>query len=68
MRNGVDLQRFVPEARNEARERLGIAQNVPVLLSVGHLIERKGHHIAIEAMPMQPPDTVLVIAGSGPDG
>lgn len=67
LRNGVDLQRFVPEARTEARERLGIPQGVPVLLSVGHLIERKGHHIAIEAMPMLPPDTLLVIAGSGPE-
>jgi teichuronic acid biosynthesis glycosyltransferase TuaC len=67
LRNGVDLERFVPESREAARDRLGLPQGVPVLLSVGHLIERKGHHIAIDAMPSLPPDTVLVIAGGGPE-
>jgi teichuronic acid biosynthesis glycosyltransferase TuaC len=65
LRNGVDLERFVPEDRAEARRKLGLPEGVPVLLSVGHLIERKGHHIAVEALPLLPPQTVLVIAGSG---
>jgi glycosyltransferase involved in cell wall biosynthesis len=37
------------------------------LLSVGHLIERKGHHIAIEAMPLLPADVDLNIVGTGPE-
>ena len=35
------------------------------MLSVGHLIERKGHHIAIEALPLLPPETDLNIVGTG---
>lgn len=66
LRNGVDLERFVPEPRAAARERLGLPVDGRYLLSVGLLIERKGHHIAIEALT-QLPDVTLLIAGSGPD-
>lgn len=65
-RNGVDLQRFVPEPRAEARRRLEILPDARVLLSIGHLIERKGHHIAIEALVSMPPDHHLYVIGSGP--
>lgn len=66
LRNGVDLERFVPEPRDVARARLGLNTQGPYLLSVGHLIERKGHHIAIEALANLPGVTLL-IAGSGPE-
>jgi glycosyltransferase involved in cell wall biosynthesis len=65
-RNGVDLDRFVPEERQVARRRLGLPNRLQ-LLSVGHLIERKGHHIAIEALPLLPSDTELNIVGTGPN-
>lgn len=66
LRNGVDLERFVSEPRDVARARLGLKTEGPYLLSVGHLIERKGHHIAIEAL-VQLPGVTLLIAGSGPE-
>lgn len=66
LRNGVDLERFVPEPRDLARARLGLKAQGPYLLSVGHLIERKGHHIAIEALA-QLPGVTLLVAGSGPE-
>ncbi|MDP1684468.1 glycosyltransferase family 4 protein [Hydrogenophaga sp.] len=66
LRNGVDLERFVPEPRDASRARLGLNTAGPYLLSVGHLIERKGHHIAIEALAGLPGVTLL-IAGSGPE-
>jgi teichuronic acid biosynthesis glycosyltransferase TuaC len=66
LRNGVDLQRFVPESRSQARQRLGLPEEGRLLLSVGHLIERKGHHIAIDALPLLP-EVHLLIAGSGPE-
>jgi len=66
LRNGVDLERFVPEPREAARARLGLNTQGRYLLSVGHLIERKGHHIAIEALASLPGVTLL-IAGSGPE-
>lgn len=67
MRNGVDLQRFRPLDPTESRRSLGI-EGGPVLLSVGHLIERKGHHLVIEAMPQvlhRHPQTQLLIVGEG---
>ena len=41
-----------------------------MLLSVGHLIERKGHHLAIGAMPavlQRHPQARLLIVGEGPE-
>lgn len=38
----------------------------PVLASVGHLIERKGHDLVIQAMP-QIPDATLLVVGGGPE-
>lgn len=68
MRNGVDLARFVPVDRVLARSMLNTdATAKRILLSVGHLIERKGHHIAIEALRYLPSDTHLYVAGSGPE-
>ncbi|MGE5548719.1 MAG: glycosyltransferase family 4 protein [Solirubrobacterales bacterium] len=64
LRNGVDLARFQPRDRAAARAELGLTGTV--LLSVGLLIERKGHHLVIEALPSLPGVT-LVIAGDGPE-
>lgn len=64
LRNGVDLERFRPIDRGEARRALGFARRT--LASVGHLVERKGHHHAIGALA-QLPDTDLVIVGDGPE-
>lgn len=66
LRNGVDMERFQPVDRDEARRRLGLPPGQRILLSVGLLIERKGHHIAIEAMTGLR-DDLLVIIGSGPE-
>jgi glycosyltransferase involved in cell wall biosynthesis len=69
MRNGIDLERFAPLPPDEARARVGIGGG-PVILSVGQLIERKGHHLLVEAMPAvlaKHPSARLVIVGEGPD-
>jgi len=66
LRNGVDLTFFRPaEDREVLRARLGYGPH-STLLSVGHLIERKGHHLVIEAL-RELPEMVLVIAGDGPE-
>ncbi len=64
LRNGVDLKLFRPMDRQATRRRLGL--DGPTLISVGHLIERKGHHLIVEAMPSLPGFTLL-IAGEGPE-
>ena len=62
--HGVDLALFRPPAdRPAARAALGLAG--PTVLSVGHLIDRKGHDFAIRAVAALPGVT-LMIAGDGP--
>ena len=64
LRNGVDLSMFGPTDRRVARQSLALTR--PTLISVGHLIEGKGHDRVIEAM-RQLPDFDLVIVGEGPE-
>lgn len=65
IRNGVDLQRFTPLDKRSAREALGMPERCLLLLSVGHLVERKGHHLVIE-MLLGFPSAHLLIVGTGP--
>lgn len=64
LRNGVDLERFRPLPRGASRRVLGLPEEGRLLISVGHLVERKGHHLAIEALAGLP-DCRLVIVGDG---
>lgn len=64
LRNGVDLELFQPGDRDALRRTLGL--DAFTLMSVGHLIERKGHHLAIQALPSLP-GVKLLIAGAGPE-
>ena len=64
LRNGVDLERFCVTDRIAARARLGCHRRT--LASVGLLVERKGHHLVIEALKSLP-DTDLLIVGEGPE-
>ena len=69
MRNGVDLTRFYPLPPAEMRRALGVSGS-PLLISVGYLIERKGHDIAIDALARllpKMPEARLLIIGDGPE-
>jgi len=65
LRNGVDLEAFRP-VPDRAGLRAALGLEGPTLLSVGHLIERKRHHLVIEALALLP-DHRLLIAGEGPE-
>ncbi|MFH7044213.1 glycosyltransferase family 4 protein [Paucibacter sp. JuS9] len=67
-RNGVDLERFRPTDQAKAREELGLVGAGPWLISVGYLVERKGHHLSIEALAQlgkSHPEARLVLVGQG---
>lgn len=67
MRNGVDLERFHPVPQDTVRTELGL-KGAPLLVSVGYLVERKGHHIAIDALAkLLPafPQARLIVIGDG---
>jgi teichuronic acid biosynthesis glycosyltransferase TuaC len=69
MRNGVDLLRFHPLPRAQARSELGLVGS-PLLLAVGNLIELKGHHLvidALESLRTRYPAARLVVVGQGPE-
>lgn len=66
LRNGVDLSAFHPPANRAAAHRALNLPDGPVLLSVGLLIERKGHHHVIAALRDLPGHTLLIV-GEGPD-
>jgi glycosyltransferase involved in cell wall biosynthesis len=64
--NGVDADTFYPVDRRQARQRLGLPENAPILISIGWLIERKGFHRVIEVLPAlldQYPDLHYLIVG-----
>ena len=64
LRNGVDLDLFAPVDRAAARQKLCLSG--PTLLSVGHLIERKGHDLVIRALS-ELAEYQLLIVGEGPE-
>jgi glycosyltransferase involved in cell wall biosynthesis len=63
-RTGVDLDRFRPLDRAEAKRALGVTG--PLIVCVGALIEKKGQRLAIAAIEGVPGATLLLV-GDGPD-
>ena len=70
--NGVDLRKFSPLPADDARLALGLPLRVPVLVSVGGLVARKGFHRVIELLPALrqnfPGLIYLVVGGPSPEG
>jgi phosphatidylinositol alpha-1,6-mannosyltransferase len=68
---GCDAERFCPrDADPVLRERLlGARARGPILLTVGNLVERKGHDVVIQALPQvirRAPHATYLIVGDGP--
>jgi teichuronic acid biosynthesis glycosyltransferase TuaC len=66
--NGVDVERFRRLDVKESRRKLGLPEEVPIAVSVGALIESKGHHLlisAVEELTRRIPKLRLHIIGEG---
>lgn len=70
--NGVDTEKFFPIAKQQARSKLGLPLNAPVLISVGGLVERKGFHRVIDCLPgllvAHPQLQYLIVGGPSAEG
>jgi D-inositol-3-phosphate glycosyltransferase len=63
---GVNLSRFVPHNRQEARLRLGLNREKPLLLFVGRLDPFKGSDVLLQAVAlMQQQAEVVIVGGNG---
>ena len=63
--NGVDLKRFRPAGRMEARRAFGLSPSARVVGTIGRLVHVKGHDLLIEAAAFIDPDIEIAIAGDG---
>lgn len=70
--NGVDTGKFYPVDRFQARRKLDINADVKVIISVGGLVERKGHHRVLEVLPALrerfPGLVYLIVGGASAEG
>lgn len=70
--NGVDISKFQPYPKDQARAKLGIAPTARVLISVGGLVERKGFHRVIPLLPqllkIYPDLVYLIVGGASAEG
>ncbi len=70
--NGVDIAKFSPLEQLECRAGLGLPATAKVIVTVGGLVERKGFHRVIAALPeilKEFPDCVyLVVGGPSAEG
>lgn len=65
--NAVDVGTFHPGDRADARASIGVDGATPLVVSVGHLISRKRHHVLIEAfarVQRRFPNAMLAIIGA----
>ena len=68
--NGVDIEKFYPFLKGEARRKLRLPHNKRILLSVGGLVPLKGFDLLIKALKLlfeerHERDLYLVIVGEG---
>jgi glycosyltransferase involved in cell wall biosynthesis len=71
IRNGVDADRFHPVSRIQARQRLNIAADATVVISVGWLVEGKGHQRIIpiiSRLRARYPRLVYLVVGGNAGG
>ena len=64
--NGYDPGIFFPGSRPDARRRLGLREDVPIALAVGHLVGVKGFDVAVRAVALLGGRIRLIVLGRGP--
>jgi len=66
--DGVDLERFSPELSiNEARSKLGLPQDKPIAVYVGHLYKDRGIREILDAARLLPETEFILVGGHDED-
>jgi glycosyltransferase involved in cell wall biosynthesis len=65
--NGIDIDKFKPGDKLEARRRLGLPRDRLVIGVAARLVSEKGHLTLLRALQQLPKNVHLVLAGTGPD-
>lgn len=67
--NAIDREMFYAADRDQARHELGLDTRAPIVISVGHLIPRKRHHVLVaafaELLSSQPDARLMIIGDAG---
>lgn len=68
--NGVDIEKFCPAPKEQARKKISLPLNNKIILSVGHLTSNKGFDLLVKALKIlsgesREEDLRLVIVGEG---
>jgi glycosyltransferase involved in cell wall biosynthesis len=70
--NGIDTSLFSPQDQLAARRKLGLSESAPLVLSVGHLVRRKGFDRLIRAFPRvlaaHPTARLAIVGAKGEEG
>ncbi len=71
--NGVLTHVFFPRDQATSRETLHLARDRRLIVSVGHLVERKGHHLIVEALALlnargYSDVDLAIVGGAGEEG
>jgi phosphatidylinositol alpha-1,6-mannosyltransferase len=68
LRSGCDLDFFSPawNGTEVGRDRYGIPRTIPILLTVGRLVPRKGHFIILKALRILSFPVCWLVVGDGP--
>jgi glycosyltransferase involved in cell wall biosynthesis len=70
--NGVDIEHFRPVEKVNLRKELGLPKDRKIMISVGGLVERKGFHRIISALPnikkVIPNAMYLIVGGNSLEG
>jgi len=66
IRNGVDLNKFVPGHMSYARKLIGLPETVRIIGCGARLVSEKSHNTLIKAVSLLSKNTHLALAGDGP--
>jgi len=67
IKNGIDCHKFQPNSQKRACQSMRLPEDKLIIGCAGRLVKVKGHEFAIKSLSLLPKNTLLAIAGEGPE-